>query len=361
MKEIGLDCVVATSHDNVLYSSSVDLFTINLVKRLAAVFIPVNSEPVFGVHAYEEVTAREFTWIEDLRIYKGGEWEPCEPIQFVADVLREKGLSDGRIGIEMLDMPALWLEHLKELLPSTEFLDCRTVFDRLRATKSPEELKLLSEANMATAKAITVAFEMARPGDTERKIARDMISLTHEYGADQTALMVLAAGDSIFESHHVPTDYRIKKGDLVRVDFSCFFKGYMTDIARMAVVGQPDERQLKAYDITVRTERAAAEAMKVGARIIDVHDSVKQFLETVGVEYDGEFIGHSIGIGCHEVPFLGPSHGDWVLESGMFFQVEPFLTIGQVLVQTEDSFMITAEGARNVSEYRDITELQVIR
>jgi len=68
-----------------------------------------------------------------------------------------------------------------------------------------------------------------------------------------------------------------------------------------------------------------------------------------------------LGIGCHESPFLGPSHGKWVLETGMFFQVEPSATMGYVRVHTEDSFVVGEDGAKNVSEYRDITELQIIR
>lgn len=357
----GMDCVVATSHDNVYYSSGSDIMTITMLKRLAAVFIPLDAEPVFGVHANEEVTARESTWIKDLRVYEGGEWEPLEPIRFVAGVLGEKGLSDATIGVELLEMPGLYLDYLRSILPSAEFVDCQHIFDRMRAVKSSDELKLLVDANMATAKAITVAFEMARPGDTERKVAQNMINLTLEYGADQVAFMTLGAGKNIFETHHVPTDYRIKRGDMLHVDFGCYFDGYMSDISRMAVVGEPDEAQLRAYGFAVRAERVAAEAMREGATVMEVHDAVKRFYKSGGFKYKRAFIGHGIGIGCHEPPFLGPSHGDWVLETRMFFQVEPSLTIGQARVHTEDSFVVNKDGAKNVSEYRDVTELQIIR
>lgn len=360
-KKAGLDCIIATSHDNVFYSSGADIMTITMLKRLAAIFLPLDGEPVFGVHANEEVTARESTWIKDVKVYTGGEWEPLKPIKFIADILREKSLDGAKIGIEMLDMSGLCFDYLRELLPSAEFADCQPIFDRMRTVKSPEELELLGKANMATAKAITVAFEMARPGDTEREIARNMINLTSEYGADQFAFMALGAGENIFEFHHVPTDYQIKKGDLIHVDFGCFFKGYMSDISRTAVIGEPDETQLKAYDIAVRAERVTAEAMREGVKVIDVHNAAKKFYESEGLSYDKAFIGHSLGIGCHELPFLGPSHGDWVLESGMFFQVEPSLRIGQARIHTEDSFTVTDSGARNLSEYRDITEIQIIR
>ncbi len=361
MKKEGLECIIATSHDNVLYSSGTDLMAINMLNRLAAIILPPDSDPVFGVHANEEKLSRNSTWIRDLRVYEGGEWEPLKPLEFIADVLKEKNLNRARIGIEMLYLPGIYLAHLKEILPLAEFVDCQNIFDRMRAVKSREELELLSQANMVTAKAIRVAFEMARPGDTERKIAENLIRIAYEHGADQVGFITLGAGDNTFEIHHIPGSYEIKPGDLVHVDFACFFQGYMSDISRMAVVGEPDETQLKAYDIAVRAERAVAAAMKEGVKIIDVHKAAKRFYESEGFAYNRAFIGHSLGIGCHEFPFLGPAHGDWVLESGMFFQVEPRVTIGQATVHTEDSFIISGSEAKNVSEYRDVSQLQIIK
>ena len=361
MKKEGLECIIAISHDNVLYSSGADLMAINMLNRLAAIILPLDSDPVFGVHANEEMLSRNSTWIGDLRAYEGGEWEPLKPLEFIADVLKEKSLDRTRIGIEMLYLPSIYLAHLKEILPLVEFVDCQNIFDRMRAIKSQDELELLSKANMVTAKAIRVAFEMAKPGDTERKIAENLIRIAYEHGADQVGFITLGAGDNTFEIHHIPGSYEIKQGDFVHVDFACFFQGYMSDISRMAVVGEPDEMQLKAYNIAVRAERAVADAMKEGVKIIDVHEAAKRFYESEGFAYNRAFIGHSLGIGCHEFPFLGPAHGDWVLESGMFFQVEPRVTIGQATVHTEDSFIISGSEAKNVSEYRDVSQLQIIK
>jgi Xaa-Pro aminopeptidase len=359
---MGLDCAVATSHDNVYYTTGSEIMTITMLKRLAAAFFPVDGEPTFGVHANEQVTAEKTTGIKDLRVYTGGEWEPLKAIDFVASVLKEKGLEKGRIGMEFIDVPVLCMDHLRKVLPKAEIVDCQPIFDELRAVKSKEELKLLSEANMATAKAITVAYEMAQPGDTERAIARDMMDLTIEYGADQVAFMTFGAGPNIFETHHIPKDYKIKKGDLLHVDFGAYFDGYYSDISRMAVVGEPNEDQLKAYEVSVGVEWATAEALQAGASVMEVHNAVKEFYESKEYPYGRAFIGHSMGIGCHEYPFLGPSHGDWELKPGMFFQVEPGLTIGEARIHTEDSFVVQDSGpAKNVSEYRDIWELQVIR
>lgn len=361
MEENRFDCIVATSHDNVYYSSGSDISTINMLKRLAAVIIPLDKDPVFAVHANEQVTARQATWIKDTRVYEGGEWEPLKPIGFVADVLKGKGLARAKIGIELFDIQALCADHLRQLLPSAQFSDCQPIFDRLRSVKTPEALELLSRANMATAKAITVAFEMAQTGDTERNIAQNMMNLAIEYGADSIAFATLAAGPNIFETHHVATGYRIKEGDLVHTDFGALFKGYMSDISRTAVAGHPDQTQLKAYEVAIQAERVAGETMQEGMKVTDVHNAVKRLYESRGHPYTRAFIGHGIGIGCHEIPFLGPSHGDWVLEAGMFFEVEPNIVIDHARVHTEDSFIVGKGPARNVSEYRDVLQIQVIK
>jgi len=361
MAEKGLECIIATSHDNVYYCSGSDIGTITSLKRLAAVFIFLEGDTVFGVHANEEITARETTWIKDVRVYKGGEWEPLKPLRFVVDVLKEKIVDKSMIGLEMLDVPSLYIDYLRDLLPSAKLVDCKPIFDELRAVKSSDELRLLSDANMATAKAITVSFEMARVGDTERDIARNMMDLTIKYGADKIAFINLGAGKNVFELHHKPVDYKIKKYDLVHVDFGAYFRGYMSDISRMAVVDSFNVKQRKAYDFVVQVERVTGEAMREATTIMDVHNTVKKFYESNNYSYNKAFIGHSIGISCHEYPFLGPSHGDWILKKGMFFQVEPSLTLHNIRVHTEDSFIINTGAAKNVSEYRDVSELQIIR
>jgi len=95
--------------------------------------------------------------------------------------------------------------------------------------------------------------------------------------------------------------------------------------------------------------------------VLDIHNAIKRFYESEGVSYNRMFIGHGLGIGCHELPFLGLVHSDWKLEAGMFFQIEPSVVMDHIRVHTEDSFVVTDSGSRNVSQYRDVSQLQVIR
>ena len=80
MEEKGIDCIIATSHENVLYLSGSG---VGKPLRLAPVFLPLNGDPVFLVHpsgsgAGEDLMVRQQTWIKDVRAYKGGEWAPLD-------------------------------------------------------------------------------------------------------------------------------------------------------------------------------------------------------------------------------------------------------------------------------------------
>ena len=78
MQEKGIDCMIATSRENVFYSSGV---WAGIPLRLVPVIIPLDKDPVILVHpsgsgAGEDITVRKTTWIKDVRTYQGGEWAP---------------------------------------------------------------------------------------------------------------------------------------------------------------------------------------------------------------------------------------------------------------------------------------------
>jgi Xaa-Pro aminopeptidase len=144
------------------------------------------------------------------------------------------------------------------------------------------------------------------------------------------------------------------------VDYGCLFDGYLSDISRTAAVVKPTKAQREAYSFTVAAQRATEEALQPGATVAEVHQKIKTFYESHGHPYNRAFIGHAIGIGCHEPPFLGPSHAEWVIQPGMFLQVEPSIATAGTRIHTEDSIAVTSRGPVNVSEHRPIEELQII-
>jgi len=365
MREKGMDCLVITSHENILYISGSG---VGKPLRLAPVIFPIDGDPVFIVHpsgsgAGEDIMVRQQTWIKDVRTYQGGEWAPLEIWRVISEVLEEKKLKHSKIGLELFDVPALSFEHLKKLQPAAVFVDCGPLFQKMRSVKSSEELEILSNANRLTAKAITKALELAKPGDTEKKIARDIINRMMEYGASAIRSLSLGAGPNVVKPHHSPGDYQIKKGDLLHVDAGGNWQGYGSDISRMAVVGESSKKQTEAFNVIVQQMRDTAGAMRNGATVKDVSNVAKVSYESHGYAYPRFFIGHSSGLNSHEHPFIAPFDGEWILEPNMFFQLEPsHAAENNIRVHYEDAFIVQESGpAKNISEYRSDKALIVIR
>jgi len=362
MADAGLEAIVASSPENVYYSTGSNIITMSLIRRMAFFVLPLDSDPVFGVNRIEESKARGTSWIKDIRSYDAGEWEPVKVIEFLASLIKDKGLAKAKVGLDVEYFPAEYFSVLQKMVPEVKFSNDQPIFDRLRAVKTPEEVKRLSDAAMVTAKAITIAFEMAKVGDTERDVAQNLSNLVVEYGADNVAACVLGSGMSNFEAHHLPTDKKLKRGELLHTDFVANFDGYYSDISRTAVVGaKPNDAQRKAYDLAIECENNVVDAMRAGVKIMDVHNVAKKTMEAAGFGYTRAFIGHSIGVGIHEYPFIGPVHGDWALEPNMVFEIEPSVTIGNERVHTEDTILVTGGKAKNLSQFIDTSEILIIK
>jgi Xaa-Pro aminopeptidase len=362
LSEANLDAIVATAPENVFYSTGSNIITMSLIRRLAFFILPRDGDAVFGVNRIEMSKAKNTSWIKDIRPYAAEEWEPAKVVDFFAGLIKDLGLAKARVGLDVEQFSAEYFGMLTKLVPEVKFVNDQPIFDRLRAVKTPEEVKRLSDAAMATAKAITIAFEMARVGDTERDVARNQCDLVFEFGADNVTACVLGSGESNLEAHHLPVDKKLKAGEILHTDFCANFEGYGSDISRTAVVGRaPNADQKKAYDLAIKCQNNVVAAMRAGAKIMDVHNAAKKTMEAAGFEYTRPFIGHSVGVGIHDYPFVGPVHGDWVLEPNMVFEIEPGVNIGKERVHTEDTILVTGGKAKNLSQFIDTSEILVIK
>lgn len=370
MQKEGLDCMVATTRQNVYYSTGHHVSTIERAGRFAAAIFPLNGDPVYCLETNEAFEAK--TWITDVRVYKeGGEWEPLKPLEFVARVLEEKKLAEAKIGMEIsmyscapAGIPVTYYNYLRKLLPEAEILDCGHIFERMRAVKTAEEIEIMEKAAAITSEAITTVFETAKWGETEQEVLFKMVKFCADRGL--VGHGYVDAGPNTFKTHHKTSDYRIKKGDMIHTDFGVVVQGYSSDVARAAKFGEPDTNEVKTYEFATGVMLRVAEMLVPGNTVMEVHNAAKKFYEDRRVEYrlvedqGRDFIAHGLGLAVHEVPFIGPSHGNWVIEPGMIIAIEPRVTFGNARVHYEDMFLVTEKEARNISQCGDFSKMMVI-
>ncbi len=359
MSERGLDAVVAVMPENVYYSSGCLLMTAWQIRdRLALCLFPNDGEPVMIVCNIEESLTRAESWIKDVRTYVEFKHSPVDAL---AEVLKEKGLTDKRIGIDLTYLAAAYYLHLEQQLPKIRWVASDELFQKLRAIKSPEEVNHLKRAANTTEQAIFEAFAKAHLGTTEKQMADAMNTRQLALGADENAFCVLGVGENVLHAHHAPGVKRIEESELLKVDIGARFEGYYSDVARMAVGRQPTQTQRDTYETLRDIQRSTISQLKPGVRACDVFNYCIQAFAAKGLTLNVPHIGHSLGIALHEYPMIEPGNST-ELQAGMVINIEPYyVESGDAVYTLEDLVHITPAGPVILSDYSQTEQLYNIQ
>jgi Xaa-Pro aminopeptidase len=353
-----LDALVAASPGNVYYTSGTYFMTQkNIPERLGLVSITSDDDPAFVYCTIEEGHATQESWLKNLRGYT--EFAD-QPVDVLVDVLKKQGADRGRIGVEKRFFSAIDFERLRNRLPKAEFVDADPIFDRMRAIKTPEEIRILGDAAMATDAAIRVAFTEAAAGMTELAVGEMMVAEAKNRGGEKLLHLVLAAGANGFKIHAEPGTTQLKSGDVLRTDFGMIWsRFYLSDIARTAFVGRLEPWQDETYRKLEHVQQTTIAAMKPGVKASDVYRICADAFARAGVEFKMPHIGHGIGVVIHENPMLHP-FDHTILEPGMVFMLEPAIRGRDGFYHTEDMIEITETGQRVLSRSADWATPMVI-
>jgi Xaa-Pro aminopeptidase len=360
LSESGWDVLVASSQANVFYTSGAFISTqASIPDRLALVVLPRSGQHVLILCNIEESLGKEESWIEDIRSYVEF---ARSPLSLLAEVVAEKGLAGGRIGIEKKHLSTAHFEELTKALPRAEFGGCDGLFDSVRATKTDSEVRVLAEAFAIAEGAVYTGFSKAEAGMTERAVLDIMGDCAVTHGAGRGS-GVLASGTNTAHPHWDAGNRKLQEGDLVRVDFfGGRYRGYLYDLARTAVVGKPTPEQRDTYHRLWEVHKKTISFMSPGVRACDVYQRYLRALEEEHVQSDwvNPHVGHGIGIKGHEDPMLQP-YEECELRPNMVFCVEPvYLVPGVCAYHIEDLVQITQHGSDILSQLHDTSDILVI-
>ena len=360
MKEKNLDAVVAISPENVLYSTGswIPLYKA-LRERLAIVLIPINENPILIVCGIEENIVKAESRIKDIRSYR--EFKES-PVDYLINILKEKKLEKGNIGIEKDYFPIQHFEKLYTYLSDITFTACNDIFEKLRMIKSDDEIELLSFAAKATHKAIEAAFLSTREGDREKDLANRIRSNLFALGANEIDYLVLGVGERGRIAHPIPGEFRLKKGEIVRLDIGAIFKGYYSDLGRTACIGAPSSEQSKIYRTLMEIHRELIQNMTIGKKSCDIFNLSKELFLSKGLSLGDPMplLGHGVGIGLHENPIISPVDKN-TLKENMVITVEPFYLAPEGYgYHVEDTLLIQPNGPKVLTESNLSDQIPVI-
>ena len=274
---------------------------------------------------------------------------PLGAAQEIAAVLRDEGVADLPVGVDVTEIP--FLRALEGA--GVEVRDGQQVMLDAREIKNIDEILLLSQAASMVDGVYQDIYEALKPGVRESDIVALATKRLFEMGSDQVEAINSIAGERCSPHPHVFSDRLVRPGDQAYFDIIHAFNGYRTCYYRTFAVGRATQAHRDAYVKTRELIDAAIELVKPGVgtdEIARVWPDATEFGFSSEMEAFGLQFGHGLGLGLHERPVISKlnSLDDPVeIQEGMVFALETFWPAddGHSAARIEEEVVVTSNGA----------------
>ena len=365
MDEAGIDVVVATSKHNVQYllgghrANFFEYMDATGITRYLPVLVYAKGAPekaIYIGHRLESFqVGNDPLWTPDVQTSSSGS---ADAMQKAVASMAKAGLKPKRIAAEYGFLPYDAANVLRAAFPDADWIDALFVLERQRAKKSAAELqklKVASEAVLASMQAVIAAHG---PGSTKRDVA-DALRLEEVKRGLTFEYCLITSGTSL---NRAPSEQRWEAGDIMSIDSGGNYQGYIGDICRMAIQGEPDAELVDLLGEIETIQRAAMKPIKAGVLGREIYAAGEPLRAKSKHHNHLDFLAHGMGMVSHEAPRL-TSHGpvpypgdyaDRPLEAGMVVSVETtlqhqargFIKLEDTVVVTDTGHEIYGEGGR---------------
>jgi Xaa-Pro dipeptidase len=276
-------------------------------------------------------------------------WGSLDAAALAAEHFAKLGRTDARIGIEPAFLPSDAYIALRKALPEARVFDATPTFERMRALKTPEELGKLRAASELITDSMLATIAAAHEGSTKTDIIERLRREETNRGL-QFEYCLLTLGSS---HNRAASPQAWAKGEVLSIDSGGNYHGYIGDLCRMGVLGEPDAELEDLLNEVDSIQKAAFSKIKAGALGEEIIIEAEATLKTSPSAAFTDFFTHGMGVITHEAPFLMTNHpvtyegvdADRPLEEHMVLSVETtMLHPTRGFIKLEDTVAVTADG-----------------
>src|SRR5262249_20193430 len=295
LAEAGIDALIVTSKHNIQYLFGgyrfffFDYMDAIGVSRYLPILVYRRGSPDeasyigYRMEAFEKELGR--FWTPRVQTTTSTSMDAA---RLAVDHIKRLGKGVKRIGVEVSFMPSDAAAVLQDGLEGYEFVDAQFPLERLRAKKTPHELKLLRESSEHVVGAMLDTFRTCKVGVSKNDIVETLRrkevnrGLTFEY-------CLITAGTS---HNRAPSEQRLREGDIISLDSGGNYHGYIGDLCRMGIVGEPDAELEDLLAFIEEVQQAARKPIKAGARGGDIFTVADALVEKSPHKSYVEFLAH---------------------------------------------------------------------
>jgi Xaa-Pro dipeptidase len=325
------------------------------------VFRDSAKDPIFLCHYLTSNGLKEGTWIKDVRVLDKEPYGQRSWYEYTAEVLKEKGVDGGTIGIEKDVCVISTFEKLQSVLPKAQFKAADEIFQTARIVKEPEEITIIKESVLIAEAGLKAGMEAAKVGVLESEVQKAVEIELKRRGAIREVETMVQSGIRTANHRAFGANWKkIEENDLVAIDVGCVYKGYGSDLTRTWVVGKPTDAQKKIADDIVMVREKVIALMKPGVVIREIYElgitelkKAGYIMERAAMPSNGKGLGnvtvHGIGMGpMHDPPHVEDKH--ITLESGMTLAVTGGVRHATFTIRFEDDVVVVPGGIEKINK-----------
>lgn len=355
LADAGIDVLVVTSKHNVQYlMGGYQFFFFEArdaigISRYLPIVVYQRGKPENTAYIGWRMEAIEKDLCARVPVLKTISDYSADAMQGAVAHIKAIGAQPRRIGAEMSFLPADAEKTLRGGFDGVEIVDAWFPLERLRVRKTADEIAKLREASERVVASMLATFKACAPGMSKRDIVdrlrREEVnrSLSFEY-------CLIAAGANL---NRAPSDQRLVEGDILSLDSGGHFDGYIGDLCRMGILGEPDSELEDYLNAVDEIQQAARKPIAAGARGAEIYAAAEEVLRTSPHRGYVEFLAHGMGLVAHEGPRLTNAapipydsyDAERPLESGMIVSIETtMLHPRRGFIKLEDTIVATGNG-----------------
>lgn len=335
------------------------------IKETGLDAVLINNEPDIryltnfkGEDAFLLITPRQAYLISDFRFIE--EIQRVSP--FCKMVIRnnntqydqvKKLIGDHRVNRLGIQDEYLTVEQRRQLVKAVGAKKLTTINGWLRdqrVIKDDHELKLIRKSIRIQEQALQQTLAQFEVGMTERQLAGMLEYEMKWLGADDPAFSsIVGAGPNSSLCHYTPDNTRIRRNQVLLIDFGAKQNGYHSDMTRTFGVGSMPRKIREIYPIVLDAFLASRDILAPGVALSEVDHAARSLIRNAGFGKNfGHGLGHGLGLNIHEAPGIG-AKSKVTLEPGMVITIEPGIYLSGIGgVRLENDILITKTGYKDL-------------
>jgi Xaa-Pro aminopeptidase len=335
MEDNKVNCVFVSHLPNIRY------FT-NFSGSAAAMLVFNDEIHFFTDDRYEEQVKEELYPLHNLQVHITRDiWDYCVKKKIVKKIKS--------LGVESEYLTYDEVLAIRQIVHSNSarFKTVKNLVEKYTQPKSPEELEFIKKSCNIAERVFEHILGFIKPGMTELDVAIEIDYHSRKLGSEGAAFdTIVTSGARGALVHGQPSTKKIKKGDIVLMDFGCKVNGFCSDITRTICVGKATKEQKDIYDLLYRAMSAAIDEVRPGMKGNFLDNVARSIIVKAGFGDNFKHsLGHGIGLLCHEKPTITYRLEDQIVPEDVVLAIEPGIYLPEQFgMRVEDNVLVAKGG-----------------